>query len=142
MRPAASVVGVVLLTVTLAGAHPAGATSYEDRPPAERAFYTGVAMVANVTPVVSAIYVPLCLPGYVLCKLLFAGMSVVAAADQFVLSGGFDRGQTRALLYRGFAGDWYLTGRHTAGDVEAEPLPNPPPSAAGDEQGRPETPPL
>jgi hypothetical protein len=120
----------------------AGGTSYEDRPPAERAFYTGVAMVANVTPIVSAIYAPRCLPGYVLCKVLLAGMSLVAAADQFVLSGGFDRGQTRALLHRGFAGDWYLSGRHTAGDVEAEPLPNPPPPAGEDEQGRPEPPPL
>jgi len=38
-----------------------------------RALYTGVALVANVTPFVSALYAPACLPGYLVCKLTYAG---------------------------------------------------------------------
>jgi hypothetical protein len=65
----------------------------------------------------------------VLCKALFAGASVVLAGGQIVLSGGGDLAQTRAILYRGFAGDWFLTWRHTAGEREPRPLPDPPPPA-------------
>jgi hypothetical protein len=35
--------------------------------------------------------------------------------------------QTRGILHRGFAGDWYLTGRHTSRETEAQVLPDPPP---------------
>lgn len=100
---------------------------YEQSSPVRRALYTGVAVVANVVPGISAIYAPQCLPGYVLCKLTFAGISVLAAADQLALSGAQDLTQTRAILHRGFAGDWILTGRHIAGEAEAHPLPEPPP---------------
>ncbi len=111
----------------------AAAEPYEQRSPAQRALFTSVAMVANVVPIVSAIFAPHCLPGYVVCKATFAGVSLIAAADQLALSGGGDMAQTRAILHRGFAGDWYLTGKHIAGDVAPQPLPEPPPppSAGG-----------
>jgi len=121
-----------------------GAASEPAAPaPARRALYTGVALVANVTPVVSTIFAPRCLPGYVLCKALFAGASVVAAGGQLVLSGGSDLAQTRAILYRGFAGDWFLTARHTAGEVTPQPFPDPPAAPAEQEgTGAWEPPPL
>ncbi len=108
----------------------ADAVSYDQQSPGMRAVYTGVAVVANVMPFVSALYAPPCLPGYVVCKLAYAGLSVAAAADQFVISRGGDLQQTRAILRRGFGGDWYLTGRHVAGDLEAQPLPEVPPPAS------------
>ena len=113
------------LVACFAGPGAARAAGYDQQSPAKRALYTGVAVVANVTPFVSALYAPTCLPGYVVCKLSFAGLSLAAAADQLVLSGGGDLAQTRAILHRGFAGDWYLTGRHVAGDAEPQPLPEP-----------------
>jgi hypothetical protein len=73
---------------------------------------------------------------------MFAGISLIAAADQLVLSGGGDWPQTRAILHRGFAGDWYLTGRHVSGDVTPEVLPEPPPPPAGSGGGKWEPPPL
>src|SRR5206468_3365528 len=112
------------------------------RRPVEFTLYTGVAVVANVTPFVATLYAPRCLPGYVVCKLTYAGLSLAAAADQLVLSGGGDLAQTRAILHRGFAGDWYLTGRHVAGEVEAEPLPEPPAPAPGSGEGGWQPPPL
>jgi len=123
----AAVLGLALL-----GALPADAVPYDEQPAGMRALYTGVAVVANVTPFVSALYAPPCLPGYIVCKLAYAGLSIVAAADQLVLSGAGDLEQTRAILQRGFGGDWYLTARHVAGDVEPRPLPDPPaPASAG-----------
>ncbi len=102
---------------------PARAVPYEDRPAGIRALYTAAAMVANVLPVASAFVSPRCLPGYVLCKLSFAGLSVVAAAESLVMSGGADKEEPATLLNRGFSGDWFLTGRHVAGDVAADPFP-------------------
>ena len=122
--------GMAALGACLAAAGAASAAPYDQQTPGMRAFYTGVAMVANVTPFVSALYAPTCLPGYVVCKITYAGLSLAAAADQLVLSGGGDLVQTRAILHRGFAGDWYLTGRHVAGDVEPQPLPEPPAPAS------------
>src|SRR5437867_3171220 len=119
----------------------ASAASYEERPGGMRAVYTGIAVIANVVPGVSALYAPRCLPGYVLCKAVFAGMSLIAAADQLALSGGGDLEQTRGILHRGFTGDWYLTGRHVSGDVTPEPLPDPPP-VSGSGGGKWEPPPL
>ena len=118
-----AVAAALAASLTAAGA--ARAASYDQQSRGMRALYTGVAVVANVTPFVSALYAPACLPGYLVCKLTYAGLSLAAAADQLVLSGGGDLAQTRAILHRGFAGDWYLTGRHVAGEVEAQPLPEP-----------------
>jgi hypothetical protein len=93
----------------------------------KRAWHTGVAVVANVVPVVSTFYAPRCLLGYVFCKTVFAGMSVVAAGDQLFFSGGGDMAQTRGILHRGFAGDWLLTPRHVSGELDPQVLPDPPP---------------
>src|SRR4030095_408346 len=102
----------VLATVVFAGyvahAGSALAVSYEERSPAARAAYTGVAVIANVVPVVSALYAPRCLLGYVMCKAVWAFVSVVAAGDQLVFSGAQDRAQTRGILYRGFSAGGYL----------------------------------
>ena len=123
------------LAAGLAGAGTARAAAYDQQSSGRRALYTGIALVANITPFVSALYAPACLPGYVVCKLTYAGLSLAAAADQLVLSGGGDLAQTRAILHRGFAGDWYLTGRHIAGEVQPEPLPEPPAPASGSGEG-------
>ena len=134
MRYLLGLARVALVTACAVVAIPAGAATYDERSAGGRALYTTLAVVANVTPVVSALYAPQCLPGYVLCKASFAAVSVVAAGAQLFLSGGDDWGQTRAIIHRGFAGDWYLTGRHTAGDVKPQPLPDPgPPADAGEE---------
>jgi len=106
------------------------AVPFAERSAAARVAYTTVAAVANVVPVVSTIYAPRCLPGYVVCKLLFAGASLVAATEQLVISGGADRAQTRAILHRGFGGDWVLTGAHVAGDRTPDPWPEPRSTAA------------
>ena len=121
-------------------AQPRAAEPYESRSGASRALHTGLAAIANVTPVVSTLYAPRCLLGYVFCKALFAGASLVAAGDQLVMSGGGDLTQTRAILHRGFYGDWYLTARHVAGDATAVPLPDPPPPPS--EGGEWQPPPL
>jgi len=130
------------LVACLGGAGAARAAAYDQQSPGMRALYMGVAVVANVTPLVATLYAPRCLPGYVVCKLTYAGLSLAAAADQLVLSGGGDLAQTRAILHRGFAGDWYLTGRHVAGEVEPEPLPEPPAPASGSGEGGWQPPPL
>jgi hypothetical protein len=113
----------------------AAAVPWEERSAAARAFYSGVAVIANVTPIVSAFFAPRCLPGYILCKASFSFVSLVAAADHLFLSGAGDEAQTRALLHRGFAGDWYLTGRHIAGDLTPQPLPDPPPPPTKEGEG-------
>src|SRR5438034_7395965 len=78
------------LAACLGGAEAARAAAYDQQSPGMRALYTGVAVVANVTPFVATLYAPRCLPGYVVCKLTYAGLSLAAAADQLVLSGGGD----------------------------------------------------
>ena len=131
--------GAVALAAVLTLASDSGAVPYDQQPAVARALYTGGAMVVNVMPIVSAFFAPRCLPGYIVCKITFAGVSLVAAADQFLLSMGGDTAQTRAILYRGFSGDWFLTGRHIAGEVEPRPLPDPPPP--GQAEGHWEPPP-
>jgi hypothetical protein len=118
--------GGTLLGACLLHAGLAHATPYAERSLAARSWYTTVAMVANVVPFVSALYAPRCLPGYYLCKVSFAGACTIAAVGQLALSGGGDLGQTRALLYRGWSGDWILTGEHIAGDKTPQPLPEAP----------------
>jgi hypothetical protein len=142
MRDGRLALAATLLATGLAQPSPVAAVSFAERPVAVRAVYTAIAVVADVVPGISALYAPRCLPGYVLCKATFAAISVIAAADQLMLSGAGDLAQTRAILYRGFAGDWYLTGRHVSGELEAQPLPEPPPPPAGSGGGRWEPPPL
>jgi len=57
-------------------------------------------------------------------------------------SGGADLAQTRAILHRGFAGDWVLTPRHVAREATPEPLPELPHPAAGGEHHGFEPPPI
>jgi len=132
----------LLATTFLVAGTAAVAGPYDQEPASKRALNTGIAVAANVVPVVSTVYEPKCLPGYVVCKGVYAFMSVVAATAQLVLSGGGDLEQTRAILYRGFRGDWYLTGRHVSGELNAEPLPEAPPPSGGGGGGRWEPPPL
>ena len=123
-------VGVVGLTSSAPAAHAQAA--FGDRPAWQRAGYTALAGVENVVPITSAFAAPRCLPGYILCKASFAGVSLIAAAEYVILSGGADMGQTRAILHRGFAGDWYLTGAHAAGDATPDVLPDPGPVGSKD----------
>ena len=120
----------MMLLAVMAIAHPAQAT-FEDRPTWQRAGYWVLAGVENVVPITSALAAPRCLPGYIACKFSFAFLSVLVAGEQFAFSGGADLAQTRAILHRGFGGDWVLTGAHAAGDVTPEVLPDPGPSSSG-----------
>jgi len=129
-KPIMIVTGVALLVASADAL--AESSAWEQRPASERALYTAAAVIANVVPITSALVAPRCLPGYLLCKLSFAGLSVVAAAESLVMSGGADQEQPRAILQRGFTGDWFLTGRHVAGDAQAEPYPEAPPPSGGD----------
>lgn len=123
-------VSVVLMAVFLVGAttHQAkAATPWEEKSGLARAGYTAAAVLVNILPGVSALVAPMCLPGYILCKATFAIGSVFAAGEQLFMSGGGDTEQTRAILYRGWEGDWYVTGRDVAGDSQPDPFPKPPP---------------
>jgi len=127
--------------VALAGALVGGvyrdaraATPWEEKSGLARAGYTAAAVLANILPGVSALVAPACLPGYLVCKATFAIGSVFAAGEQLFMSGGADPEQTRAILYRGWEGDWYVTGRDVAGDTQADPFPKPPPPTSGTEK--------
>ena len=117
------------LMVLMALAGPAQA-AFEDRPTWQRAGYWVLAGVENVVPITSALAAPRCLPGYIACKFSFAFLSLLLAGEQFAFSGGADLGQTRAILHRGFAGDWILTGAHASGDITPDVLPDPGPSSS------------
>jgi hypothetical protein len=139
----ASAAAVIGLTLLCWRTPCRAAGGYDDRPPLQRAGYTAAAVVVNVVPFASAVVAPTCLPGYILCKLSFAGGSVIAAGWQLVLSGGSDVDQTRAILARGFGGDWIVTPRQVAGEAQVEPLPEPPPPAhRTDGSGKMPPPPL
>lgn len=136
MRRAGCAIAAVLGFVTVVASTPARAgDTYDQASGGMRALYTTGAVVANILPITSAFVAPKCLPGYVVCKIGFAGASVIAAAGQLVLSGGSDLAQTRAIVTRGFSGDWYLTGRHVAGDVTPQPYPEAPPASASSGSG-------
>ncbi|HXJ34272.1 MAG TPA: hypothetical protein VMS22_09570 [Candidatus Eisenbacteria bacterium] len=119
---------LLLGVVTIASR--AHAAPYDERSTAEKAGFTTAAAIMNVIPITATFVAPRCLPGYVFCKIAFAGISVVGAAEHVFLAGPVDDGQVESILYKGFAGDWYVTGRNVAGDVNAEPLPNAPTPAA------------
>ena len=117
----------VLVILGVVGLVSSARADFEDRSAGERAGYTALAVVENVVPGFSTMASPRCLPGYILCKAWFAGFSLVAATEHVILSGGGDMEQTRAILHRGFAGDWIVTGRHAAGDATPDVLPDPGP---------------
>ncbi len=124
--------GCGIAVLVLVGASHAGATDrFAERSLGSRIFYTAAAVVVNAVPFVSALVAPRCLPGYVVCKFGFASVATAAAGVQLALSGGADMAQTRAVLHRGYAGDWIATGAHVAGDERIEPWPDPPASPSG-----------
>jgi hypothetical protein len=125
-----TLIGVAVLAASLAQV-PVASASYDEASGGRRAWYTIQAIAGNIVPGLSALYAPTCLPGYIVCKISFAGVSLIAAGGQWLLSGAQDVEQTRGILHRGFAGDWYLTGRHIAGDLTPQPLPDPPPPSGG-----------
>ncbi|MCW5891822.1 MAG: hypothetical protein KIT14_14940 [bacterium] len=118
--------------VLAAGVPSASAITWEERAPSARAFYTTAAMLANVMPISSAFVASRCVQGYLLCKFTFASLSVIAAAESIVMSGGSDMSEPKALLERGFSGDWYLTGPDISGDKTADPYPEVAPPATDD----------
>jgi hypothetical protein len=111
------------------------AVPFEERSGGRKALYTAGAVAANAVPVTSAVVEPKCLQGYILCKLSFALFSVVVAGETLVLGGGSDMAQPKAVLYRGFSGDWVVTPRDIAGDTKPDLLPEPPPPAEGERKG-------
>lgn len=111
------------------------AASLEELSSGRRALYTARAVAANVVPGVSATVEPRCIQGYILCKASFAAFSVVAALESLVMSGGSDREQPRAILSKGFTGDWVVTPRDVAGDTRPELLPEVASPASGDGKG-------
>ena len=132
-----SLSGGVLLAACLARGD-AAAEPLASRSAAARVFYAVAAAVANVVPGPAVLVAPKCIQGYVLCKFSFAALSVVAAGEQLLMSGGSDGQQTRAILYRGFAGDWYVTAGDMAGITKPDVFPESPPptqSETGDAQG-------
>jgi hypothetical protein len=124
----------MLLAFGLDHAAVAHAVPWEELSGRRRAMYTAAAAAANVLPVASAVAEPKCLQGYILCKVTFAAMSVIAAGETLVLGGGNDMAHTKAIHYRGFSGDWYLTPQDMAGETKAEVLPDAPPPPEGEER--------
>lgn len=130
-----SLVVIAVLGAAFGLPGPIQAEPYEQRDWKERARYTAEAGAANLVPGASALVAPRCLPGYIACKASFAIASVIGAAEQLLMSGGSDLNQTKAVLYRGWAGDWYVTPRQIADGVQPQVLPDPPPPASAPVQG-------
>lgn len=87
-----------------------------------RALWRGAAAATmNVVPVTSIFASQRCLPGYLACKLMFAGMGIAASGVQ-VLAGG-DLDGARRTMERAFGGDWIVLPRHVGGDVKPDPYP-------------------
>jgi hypothetical protein len=124
----------LLLTFAVGRGTLAYAVPFEELSGGRRARYTAEAAAVNALPVASAVMEPKCLQGYILCKLTFAAFSVIAAGESLVLSGGGDLAQPKAVLYRGFSGDWVVTPRDIAGETKPDLLPEPPPPAEGEKK--------
>lgn len=112
----------------------AQAVPWEELSSGRRALYTAGAVAANTLPGASSLMEPKCLPGYIMCKFVFAAFSTIAAGESLVMSGGADTPHTKSILYRGFSGDWWITPRDVAGETKAEVLPEAPPPAEGEEK--------
>lgn len=123
-------VAAVGLTVWLFSSSAQADVSYEERSTAGKALLNVAAAFVNVTPVLSAFWAKRCLPGYLVCKTAFAGMSLILAGEHVLMSGAEDMQQTNAILRRGFGGDWFVTGRHVNGDLQVQPWPDAAPAAA------------
>lgn len=113
MRP------VAILTASLF-VMPVTATAADDG--MGRRIWHGVAATAmNVLPVVSTFASQRCLPGYIACKLSFAGMGLAASGVQIVAGGDLDG--ARETLGRAFGGDWVVTPHHLATGIDPDPYP-------------------
>ena len=130
-RTLALLLGVLGVATVLA--RPALAGPWEDRSAAMRGVYTAGAVAVNLLPVASAVVARQCLPGYIVCKIAYGAISLIAAGEQIFMSGGNDWDQTQAILYRGYGGDWYVTPKQVAGDEAVHPWPEPPASTKGSE---------
>jgi hypothetical protein len=125
------IAATLLITVAVWAPRGAHAASYEDSSTGKKIHYTAAAVAANTLPLAGSLVEPKCLPGYFFCKATFAFGSLLFAGENLVMSGGADPGQSRAILYRGFSGDWWVTPRDIAGDTQPQVLPEPPPSSGG-----------
>lgn len=93
-----------------------------------RIWYGVAAAALNVMPVVSVYASQRCLPGYVVCKLSFAGMGIVAAGTQLVIGG--DLNGAERTVRRAVGGDWLVLPHHVATGTKADPYPEPARDAA------------
>lgn len=91
---------------------------------ARRAWYGIAAAGMNVLPVASAFASQRCLPGYIACKLSFAGMGLIASTAQIIIGGDIDG--ARRTARRAIGGDWIVTPRHVAEGASPDPYPAPP----------------
>jgi hypothetical protein len=135
MRTIRRGIAALLLVAPALSVSTARAGSFDDSPNWKRALYTAGAVAANVVPGASSLIEPKCLPGYMFCKATFAFGSLLFAGETMVMSGGSDIDQSRAILYRGWAGDWVVTPRDIAGDRQPQVLPTPPPSPSDEGKG-------
>lgn len=81
--------------------------------------YNGIPAPLIDTPGYTA---PKCLLPYPICKVMWAGISLVASGEQLVTGG--DVAGAKSALVRGFGGDWVVRPRHVSGDwLWSTPLP-------------------
>lgn len=125
----------VIAGVLTAGVSPASAITWEERSAGSRAWYTALAVVANVLPIASAFVEPRCIQGYILCKLTWAGIGVVTGAESAIMSGGSDPDEAATVVKRGYKGDWFLTGSDVAGDTTPDVFPEVAPAPSTDDGG-------
>jgi len=132
MRKLGTVLGAALVSCLILRTE-AGAA---DEPSMGRqALNTAAAVATNVLPGASALVAPTCLQGYILCKVTYAGLSLVAAAESMVMSGGADTEQPATILRRGFSGDWFVTPDHIAKHRAPDPYPELAPASAASSSG-------
>jgi hypothetical protein len=92
---------------------------------AGRRIWNGVGATAmNVLPVVSVRASQRCLPGYILCKLSFAGMGLAASGAQIFFGG--DVAGARRTAGRALGGDWVVMPRHLETGIKPDPYPEAP----------------
>jgi len=97
-------------------------TTRAEAPTFGRRLWYGVSATAmNILPIVSVFASQRCLPGYIACKLSFAGMGLVASGTQLV-AGGDIKG-ARRTAERAFGGDWVVLPKHLANGTKPDPYP-------------------
>ena len=113
--------GVAFALAATLSASPVHADGYDDAGGGRRFLYGAGAFAANVIPGVSVWASDRCLPGYVVCKLQFAGLGTLGALAQLFWGGDVDGAQT--TLARAYGGDWVVTPRQLATGNGADPYP-------------------